>query len=429
MVPKIKLSENRSGHITNATGITNRSQTFMDSYIYARNSRYNATYEKNKEILVSEHNAIGDKSAEQLYDAFLEQYRILNTLVVKIRNFAFTIRQDVLSNIRQILPSTAQVQEFENAIDDYGFEIGKFKYIKYEINSIEYIGMNAFCNLFNNELDQLLAKRHGEQSDSVVANQRATKYLINTANTFDGYNDGLLAMEKISLMTKSGLIRVANFYNRRSQIINSIQKDFKTFQFYLRGYGNFYKLTEKLKPTSLANGNVKVNDKEITFMDYFVIYKHFSSLIKDLVNIVNFYENQFYNKLYAIQSNIEVYNAVLDYVITYARSKKRNSVGPSKEALTEAWWDGYMNSDTIDAHNLINGNSQAQELLWDDTSDNEDDKIDFSDTTDKIDHHDLSDNDLELAEKELPIKEEISVPKSDDEEVGAICTARSSIVL
>ena len=46
-----------------------RAYTFLDSYIYMRNGKYNALYQKNKEILSMEKEAIEKENAEALYAA------------------------------------------------------------------------------------------------------------------------------------------------------------------------------------------------------------------------------------------------------------------------------------------------------------------------------------------------------------------------
>ena len=47
MIPNVKVKPNISN--TNSI-IGSRAYTFLDSYVYMKNQRYNAFYEKNKEI-------------------------------------------------------------------------------------------------------------------------------------------------------------------------------------------------------------------------------------------------------------------------------------------------------------------------------------------------------------------------------------------
>ena len=93
--------------------ISSRAYTFMDQYMYARNSRHNVIYDKNKTILEKEHNAIVNKSAFMLYDSFAEQIGVLDTIMVRIRNFTFTIKTDLISNIKQIMPSASQLNDYK----------------------------------------------------------------------------------------------------------------------------------------------------------------------------------------------------------------------------------------------------------------------------------------------------------------------------
>ena len=448
MLPNVKLTPNRPGSNKSSTGIVNRSATFLDSYIYMKNSRYNAMYEKNKEILGIENVSVRNTSAEYLYSAFMEQYRILDSIITRVRNFAFTIRQDVMQNINQLLPHQSKINEFELAISK-SKDIGKFKFLRYQISSIEYPHMNSFYGLFNQEIKQLIGKSANTvpKHDAVVHN-KVSDLIESTMSEHNMYKDGLLAMEKIEIMTSSRLTHILQFFKRKTRIITSVNKDFRTFQFYLREYRNLYKICENMKPTQLSNGNVKVAGYEITFNDYFVTYKHFASIIKSLLDMVDYYDSKFFNKIYALQSNIESYNSIMNYVIDYSDAKSKGKNPPAKESLTEAYWDGYLNSDTIDAHSLINGNHQAQMLLWDNAEGGETmdepavkifssgdfDKYKITDeelkthdinyladevSEDVIKDYNVSDEELDLAEKEFPLDEEITVPGgSTDAEVG-----------
>lgn len=184
-------------------------------------------------------------------------------------------------------------------------------------------------------------------------------------------------------------------------------------------------MAEKIKPV-VKHGLIYLNNKEISFTDYLTIYKHFSSMMKYIVDLVGYYDNLFYNKIYAIQSNIEVYNGVMNYTIDMINKSKPDD----KDILQEAYYDGILNSDELDGHSLINGNNQANELLWDDTSDNEDDKIDpdeVSNKPNKIEGVDVTSDVLIKVEQECPIDSETSWTQSTGKDDG-VCTMRSTIV-
>ena len=52
MLPNINMKPNTG----NNSIIGSRAYTFLDSYVYMKNQRYNAKYQKNKEILAIENN-------------------------------------------------------------------------------------------------------------------------------------------------------------------------------------------------------------------------------------------------------------------------------------------------------------------------------------------------------------------------------------
>ena len=64
MLPNISIKPNVS---SSNSIIGSRAYTFLDSYVYMKNQRYNAFYEKQKEILAIENDAISIKSANSLY--------------------------------------------------------------------------------------------------------------------------------------------------------------------------------------------------------------------------------------------------------------------------------------------------------------------------------------------------------------------------
>ena len=113
MLPNVSVKPNVS---TTNSIIGSRAYTFLDSYVYMKNQRYNALYEKNKEVLAIENNAISIKSANVLYNAFMEEARILDSIIIRIRNFSLRIKSDVLENINILMPSTNAINEFLDVI-------------------------------------------------------------------------------------------------------------------------------------------------------------------------------------------------------------------------------------------------------------------------------------------------------------------------
>lgn len=325
MLPTVRMTPNAS----NVNGIVSRSSTFIDSYIYMRNTRYNAMYEKNKEILAIENDAIKSRNAKYLYNAFLEQYRILDTVVTRIRNFTFTVKQDVLNNIEEIFPSSDTIDEYKAAVDR-ATNIPAFKYIQYNIKPIKYKSMQSFAGMFNLELNELLDPLRNR--NDILANSAATDYLQDILTNYNNYEDGLLKLEEMKVMTSGKLMSVYNFFIKRFRIKHIINSDFKTFQFYLRQYNTFDSMVDKLNPETLNNGMVKVNGKIISFNDYVVVYKHFSSMMKYILNIVSYYDSQFFNKIYAIQSNISTYKSIMNYVIDYVNALNNDREEPASQA-------------------------------------------------------------------------------------------------
>ena len=372
-IPNLKLTPN---NVSTSSDIMGKSSTFLDSYIYAKNSRYNALYEKNKEILQIENYGITMKKAEYLYDAFMEHVRVLDTVVTRMRNFSFKIKSDVISNLYSIIPDNDDLIKFEDAISSTP-DIPNFKYIHYDIQSINYANMTILESMFTQELKGLStsSEKVAGGSDSMQIN-RSTKFLTDIMKNYKTTYDGLLDMEELKVMTSSRRNTILNFYKRKGKIISSVNKDFKTYHFFLRQFSSISKMSEKLEPQTLDDGKVLVNGSKILFTDYVVIYKHFSTMMKYILDIVSLYDNLFYNKIYALQSNIEVYNSIIKYSIEFYNAKKSGDQ-LNESTLIEAWWDGYLNSGDIDAHNMINGNSAAQELLWDNASEIDDEEDEF----------------------------------------------------
>ena len=502
MLPNVSVKPNKT---TSNSIIGSRAYTFLDSYVYMKNQRYNALYEKNKEVLAIENNAISIKSANVLYNAFMEEARILDSIIIRIRNFSLRIKSDVIENINILIPSTNAINEFDNIISTVP-HIPKFKYIHYDIKPIQYENMASFINLYRAEIASFTAMNtQTALKDNPFFRDKATQYLITTAIEHANVYKELLEMEKIKVMNEGKLKAISKFFKRKNQYISTITRDFKTFQFYLRQYSGLREITSLMKPTELRNGDVLIagSSKAITFNDYFVLYKHFSSMIRYMINIISYHEQQFFNKIYGLQSNIESYslilNEVLDYGKEYEEKKtteddvltesieeekvdcstyheclriakevcgdfrsiiendcyslktdrmidenkwhelgyeiinktsdgrslelrrdkpgkgyfwidytypqnwnmiiikfKHDDINEKDNSLTESYNDGLLNSDTIDAHNMINGNHAAQTLLYDDTSDKI--KEDDSEIDDSMLKDFLEKNNLELVE-------------------------------
>ena len=360
------------GVTNNDNFIGSRAYTFLDSYVYMKNRSYNALYEKNKEILKIENDAIQTNSPKILYNAFIEQMRILDSVIVRIRDFTVRIRDDVEQSIDKLMPSTIELDNFQNSLDKITL-MPRFKYVKYKITPIKYTNVIQFYNLYKNEI-----KEFCEIKDSIsnlekpLLHGRATEYLINTAMTYTNYSDSLLEMEEIKIMSKEKLIKILSFFQKKGELKMIIGQDFKTFQFYLKQYHILSKMTECIKPTITPDNQICINvdgSKYIlSFNDYLVLYKHFSAMTKYMLDIINYYNSKFFNKIYAIQSNIELYRSIMRDVVDYANNK-------DAEIINESVYN--------DLYGMINGNTQADELLIDDTSDSEEDETLKSDSIDE----------------------------------------------
>ena len=352
MIPNVRIKPNNTNSI-----IGSRAYTFLDSYIYMKNQRYNALYEKNKEILAIENNAISIKSANVLYNAFLEEARILDSIVIRIRNFALRIKPDVIENINYLVPSMNAIIDFDNAVSTTP-NIPKYKYIHYAINPIVYENMASFINLYKAEITAFTAiDTQSVNKDNPFIRDKATQYLIQTAKEHANVNKEMLEMEEIKVINKGRLRNISNFFRHKAQFISIINRDFKTFQFYLRQYSGLREITSLMKPTELRNGDVLVggSSKAITFNDYFVLYKHFHSMIKYMINIISYHEQQFFNKIYGLQSNIESYANIVNEVLDYVEKINKNKSEEEDESLNEEY-------------DLINGNYAANILMNDDSS-------------------------------------------------------------
>ena len=348
MLPNVSIKPNIS---TSQSIIGSRAYTFLDSYVYMKNQRYNAFYEKNKQILAIENNAISIKSANVLYNAFMEEARMLDSIVIRIRNFALRIKPDVIENINILVPDYETISLFDNAIST-NQDIPRMKYIHYDIKPIVYENMASFINLYRMEINTFTSiKTQTANKGNPFIKDKAAKYLINTAMQHANSATELLEMESIKIMNLSKLKSISEFFKHKNKFISTITRDFKTFQFYLRQYSGLREITSLMKPTEMSNGNVLVNgsSKPITFNDYFVLYKHFNSMIRYMINIISYHEQQFFNKIYALQSNIENYISIMNDVIEFNENNKPNENDSLTESIVFSKDDVYKNFDKFES--------------------------------------------------------------------------------
>lgn len=366
--------------------VGSRAYTFVDSYIYMKNKNYNALYEKNKEILMLENDAIKYGSPKILYNAFFEQMRILDSVVARMKDFSLRIKGDVISNINLIMPDNDLILEFEESIDKVAL-LPKFKYVKYNIKSTKYADMAMFFNMFRNEIKEFCEiKDESAAISKSLLHGIATKFLTNVAMKYTNYNDSVLELEEIKIVTLQKLINILNFFQKKSQIKQTISEDFKTYDYYLRQYKVLYEITILLEP--IIEGNdiiIEVQGKKykLTFNDYLVLYKHFSAIAKYLLDIVNYYNSKFFNKLYAIQSNIEVYRNIMRDVVNYAKNEEIDIISETTNSFN-------------DMYDMINGNDAAAEFLMDDVNDYEDTIDDENEQPDNIESDTIISNDKEF---------------------------------
>ena len=411
MLPNVSIKPNIS---TSNSLIGSRAYTFLDSYVYMKNQRYNAFYEKNKQILAIENNAISIKSANVLYNAFMEEAKILDSIVIRIRNFALRIKPDVLENIRLLIPDSNTIAAFDDAIATNP-DIPRMKYTQYDINPIVYANMVSFMNLYKMEINVFTSiNTQTANKENPFTKDKAASHLINTAMNHANSTTELLEMESIKIMNLGKLKSISAFFNRKNTFISTVNKDFRTFQFYLRQYSGLRELTSLMKPTELRNGEVLVGNSNnpITFNDYFVLYKHFNSMIRYMINIIAYHEQQFFNKIYALQSNIENYVSIINDVIEFGK-KNSGYLDDYIEVNNEAYDDGIINSDKIDAHRLINGNDTAHMLLNDNANKKNIENEYNADTIDGVDNETISN-----------FNEYDGIPP---EEGNSICTLRDSL--
>lgn len=341
--------------------VGSRAYTFIDSYIYMKNRSYNALYEKNKEILLMENEAIRYNSPKILYNAFFEQMRILDSVAMRMREFSFKIKDDVVNNINLIMPDNELIKDYDAALNKVTL-IPKFKYVKYNISAIKYIDMVIFFNMFKNEIKEFCEIKDGNSNISkLLLHGRATKFLTNVIEGYTNFNDTLLEMEEIKIANLPRLINILTFFQRKNQLKEIINEDFKIYQFYLKQYRILYNMTLLLEPVIVGN-DIQINlggaKYKVTFNDYLVIYKHFSAMSKYLLDVLNQYNSKFFNKLYAIQSNIEVYRSIMNDVISYAKNDNIDTITETTNSFN-------------DLYGMINGSDAASELLMDDVNDYE----------------------------------------------------------
>ena len=137
--------------------------------------------------------------------------------------------------------------------------------------------------MFNQEYRELLNVDSGSSQTDTLSVGKATNYLIHVMNTYKTVYDGLLAIEKITLCTHSKRMFILNYFKERTQITAMVTRDFRTYQFFLKQFRGFYDMAEKIKPV-IKHGLIYLNNKEISFTDYLTIYKHFSSMMKYIVD-------------------------------------------------------------------------------------------------------------------------------------------------
>lgn len=334
MLPNISIKPS----VSNSNSIIgSRAYTFLDSYVYMRNQRYNAFYEKQKEILAIENDAISIKSANSLYMAFLEEAKMLDSVVIRIRNFALRIKPDVINNIKLLIPTSDALNEFDDIISS-NIDIPRMKYIKYDIAPIKYENMASFMNLYRMEISQFTSinTQTANQTNPFIRD-KAASFLIDTAMKHANCGTELLEMESIKILNKSKLKNISDFFKQKNRFISTVNRDFKTFQFYLRQYSGLREIVTLMKPTELRNGDVLVgsSNKPITFNDYYVLYKHFYSMIKYMINIISYHERQFFNKIYALQGNIESYVSVVNDVLDLGENQELEKFSMN-DALNES---------------------------------------------------------------------------------------------
>jgi hypothetical protein len=365
MIPDIKFNKT-SENIDTVTD--SRSYMFLDSYINMRNRNYNALYEKNKETLLMESEAISQKNPFILYSAFLSQLKVLDNIVIRIRNFSIVSQKDILNNINEILPSQEMISIYDIALSSLNIQ-EPIKVISYDIKPIKYSSVMKLNNLCKIEIDGFCKLKNDKTNyDNPLIFDALTSFVKDNIGNNITNEDSMLLNEQIKIMRPNQYKEISAYFNKRAQIRNTIMMDFKTLYFYLIEFRILQKIADMMRPEIKSeNGKEYIsignNNGKLTFTDYMVLYKHLSSLTKTMLDIVNYYNNRFYNKVYMIQSNITSYKSIMQDVINIYKVRKNKE--PSEKPLSEAGYDGFINSSEYDGHSLINGNHQANMLLID----------------------------------------------------------------
>ena len=251
---------------------------------------------------------------------------VISSVIINLCLLGFFKYTDFfIENINILVPSMNAINDFDNVISTTP-NIPRYKYIHYKISPIEYENMASFINLYKAEINGFTAiNTQSVNKDNPFIRDKATQYLIQTAREKSNVNKEMLEMEEIKILNQGRLKNISNFFRHKSQFISTINKDFKTFQFYLRQYSGLREITSLMKPTELRNGDVLLSgsNRSISFNDYFVLYKHFHAMIKYMISIISYHEQQFFNKIYGLQSNIESYANIVNEVLDYAEKIDR----------------------------------------------------------------------------------------------------------
>ena len=353
MLPSVTL--NKAAENPNLIG--SRAYTFLDAYAHERNYRYNFMYEQYKEILAIENNAIQLHNPEILYEALIKHAKLTDSIIDRVRKFVINIKQDVLTNVQQIMPSTDKVNEWDEVINAHK-SIMHIKYIDYHVSPIIYPAINDFFNLFKQELGQCISYSN---TDNMATPQHttATSFLLINGARYSTINNELLNMETIKSLNLSRAINIINFFKHKAQVVQTINADFTTIRVFLYQFKFLQKLIDSLKPVMGKDGfytGIDGNNTIITFDTYMMIYRHSVSILRYLIDMVNNYDKKFFCKIQAVQSNIGTYKALL----SDAPVSDVSEVEPQTESVDD---EGY--------NNLVDGKSQAAGLLMDETKEEE----------------------------------------------------------
>lgn len=325
-----------------------KAYNYSDSILYMKNRRSNIMYEKNREILEVENDAITNRSPSKLFKAFLLQARMLQVIVYRIREYTFNERPKIIDKISSVLPSNLDIAKFHKALSTFK-DIHFLKIAEYEVLPIRYKNMTIFDSLFRKEIQDFCKTKKG----SILTHSPATDFLKRDLMPLANYNDAMLDTESVRDLQPSELSSMVSSLGMRNSLIQMINNDFKTFWIFLMKFNFFHKTLNMLLP-KVENNMVVVNTpncRPLTFNEYMVLYKHFSAIIKYLIDIVNLYETTFFNKIFAIQSNIASYKSIMYDVISYSNENLKT--------VSESF-DGVVD-------NNINGLNQANMFVYSDS--------------------------------------------------------------